>query len=569
LSEAAFDGKMAFHIDGQWMWDALDNKKYDKPELLRSMLIAFAHGTPGKGVRFESQNDPSALRIQFPHKGQMYMAHCQVGGEEITRIEIQRVGDRSSDLLKLDKKSGARDDGASVSQKRGASPNRLQAQWIREKRSKSGPPSSPPSSNEMDAQPLESMSEQPPSPGEPAQAAAPAIGESVSRTATYDRKKTDRLWDAGKNIRQPELKHYGYRKATDIEAVSQACDTVGGEYRGDGLYIHRNVRLKDGQTATVLRCLDEANNFQLLDLRIVVPAGAYCNTEDSVLKKMQESINRRNGTRAGLADKTEEPPRYRFASRKQMSGYWREHQEEFQGLGFRDGAPTLNRLLRLCEAVEPVRVWEEDGMKLVRIGTPNGQSAELLWRVKDNTTTVLRVVPPDQDAETFRQHVLKWDDRGMQTQAGKMVKRLQEQGVMTKIDSNAIRRIFDRHGTQLAGIIGKTANRDVVSEISLLCDNLIRNDPDRCTDRGNGVTEFKIPRQASGLSEEAHEAHVLRWVYKGKVIELLPCSADKVEVSLDALRSFMDDSKTKREAIAKAKAARLGSQVSGAGDQAV
>jgi hypothetical protein len=523
-------------------------------------------------VQFELQNDSSAVRIRFLHKGQKYMAHCQKSGsEEVTRIEIQCTGDRSPVLLVLDKASGACEDRVSVPQKRAASPTPLQAQWMHHKRSKAGPSGS----GEMAAQPLESMSEQPPSPGEPAQAAAPAIGESVSRTAPCDRKKTNRLWETGKKARQLELKHYGYEKAAGIRAVSQACDQVAGEYRGNGFYIHRNVLLKDNQTATVLRRLDEANSYQLLDLRIVVPAsasGADRDTEDSVplvLKEMQQSINRRNGTRAGLADKTEEPPRYRFASRKQMSGYWREHQEEFQGLGFRDGAPTLNRLLRLCEAVEPVRVWEEDGMKLVRIGTPNGQSAELLWRVKDNTTTVLRVVPPGQDAETFRQHVLKWDDRGMQTQAGKMVKRLQEQGVMTKIDSNAIRRIFDRHGTQLAGIIGKTANRDVVSEISLLCDNLIRNDPARCTDRGNGVTEFKIPRQASGLSEEAHEAHVLRWVYKGKVIELLPCSADKVEVSLDALRSFMDDSKTKREAIAKAKAARLGSQVSGAENQAV
>jgi hypothetical protein len=94
-----------------------------------------------------------------------------------------------------------------------------------------------------------------------------------------------------------------------------------------------------------------------------------------------------------------------------MSGYWREHQEEFQGLGFRDGAPALNRVLRLCEAVEPLRVWE-DGTKLVSIDTPNRQGAKLLWRVKGDKTTDLRVVP-EQDADTFRQHVLERDDHGM------------------------------------------------------------------------------------------------------------------------------------------------------------
>jgi hypothetical protein len=275
---------------------------------------------------------------------------------------------------------------------------------------------------------------------------------------------------------------------------------------------------------------------------------------------MQESINRSNATRAGFADKTEEQPRYRFASKKQMLEYWRDHREDFEALGFRDGAPTLNRLLRLCEAAEPVRVWE-DGMKLVSIDTPNRQSAELLWQVKGGRTTVLRVVP-DQDAETFREHVLKWDDRGMHIQAGKIAKRLPE---VTTIDRNAVQRILDSHGTQLAEIVGKRADRDTVRLISLLCDMLIRDDPARCTELGDGITYFDIPGEANGLNEDAH---VLRWVYEGEVIELMPCRVNKVKESLDALRSFMDDSKTRRKAVARAKAARLESQVSGAENQA-
>jgi hypothetical protein len=556
---------MAFHIDGQWMWGVQEKASFHKAELLRSMLIAFAHGAPGRYVQFELQNDSSAVRIRFLHKGQKYMAHCQKSGsEEVTHIKIQRANDRSSVLPELNKASGACEDRVSVPQKRGA--NQLQMQWMLGK----CPRPEPSGSGEMAAPQREPVLEQPPSPGEPAQAGTPEIDEFVK--ATYNRITANNLWHKGKEARQPELKHCGYEKAEGIKAVSRACDTVSGEYLGNGIYIHRGVSLQHEQTATVLRRLDEANGYQLRDLRIVIPAsapGTDWNTEASVLEEMQKSINRRNAMLEMLADKSEEPPRYRFALHEQMLEYWQKHREDFEALGFK-GSSTLNRLLRLCQDAQEVRDWQ-DGTKLIPIDTPDGKGAELLWRVKGGHTTVLRVVPPDQDADTFRQHVLKRDDHGMRIQAGKRAKRLPE---VTTIDGNDVRRILDRHGPQLAGIIGKTADRDAIRLISLLCDRLIVSDSTRCTELGDGITYFRIPSQANGLNEDAH---VLRWVRDGKVIELMPCStdkpqepldADKLQKPLNALRSFMKNSEARRKGRARAKAARLESQVSGAENQA-
>jgi hypothetical protein len=228
------------------------------------------------------------------------MARCQkAGSKEVTLIEIQCTDDHSRVLL-LNKASGTCDDQVLVLSKRRASPNQLQEQWGKRPRPESS------SSGEMTAPQREPMLEQPPSPREPAQAGTPKVGQLVRRKAIHDRVKTNSLWDGGKNNRQPELKHYGYEKAEGIRAVSQACDQVAGEYLGNGFYIHRDVPLKDNQTATVLRHLDEANGYQLLDLRIV-PASApnteasVREAEASVLEKMQGSIRRREASLAGLA----------------------------------------------------------------------------------------------------------------------------------------------------------------------------------------------------------------------------------------------------------------------------
>jgi hypothetical protein len=123
----------------------------------------------------------------------------------------------------------------------------------------------------------------------------------------------------------------------------------------------------------------------------------------------------------------------------------------------------------------------------------------------------------------------------------------------TPIDRTVVKRILGRHGPQLAGIIGKTADRNAVRLISLLCDILIRNDPARCTELGDGITYFKIPPQANGLNGDAH---VLRWVRKGKVMELRPFQEGGLEDARIALTEFMEASEVISKGRARAKAQR-------------
>lgn len=117
-------------------------------------------------------------------------------------------------------------------------------------------------------------------------------GQHYTVAANFDMKKMSSLVRAS-SARKSELQRNGYKAtASGARELSQACDATPGQYLGEGIFVHHDITLKNGQTApAVYRLLDEQSSVRDIGVPFAGEMdGMRINTEQAILARMRERI---------------------------------------------------------------------------------------------------------------------------------------------------------------------------------------------------------------------------------------------------------------------------------------